>query len=98
MAIDFDVETSEILSKLKLVESSLDCKKVIVENIRNQLQNGINDENIILYLKKLSGWFENKITANQHKSDCTNYRYAACFVDTLLKMPYWKSWMKTIDM
>lgn len=98
MTINFDVETSELNSKLKQVEGYLDCEKVIVQNIHKQLQNGNNDENIILYLKKLSTWFENKIATNQNNSDCTNYRYAAGFVDTLLKMPYWKSWMKTIDM
>ena len=98
MTINFDIETSEITSKLKQVEGYLDCEKIIVQNIRKQLQNGNNDENIILYLKKLLTWFENKIAVNQINSDCTNYRYAAGFVDTLLKMPYWKSWMKTIDM
>ena len=98
MTIDFDAETSEITSRLKQVEGYLDCEKVIVENIRKQLQNGNNEENIILYLKKLSTWFKNKITVNQLNTDCTNYRYAAGFVETLLKMPYWSRWMKTIDM
>lgn len=39
----------------------------------------------------------NKIKTQEPDEDCTNYRYALGFVDTLLKMPYWKSWMKTID-
>ena len=98
MTINFDVETSEINSHLKQVEGYLDCEKVIVQNINKQLKNGKTDENIILYLKKLSTWCENKIAANQNNSDCTNYRYAAGFVDILFKMPDWKSWMKTIDM
>jgi hypothetical protein len=98
MTIDFDAETIEITSKLKQVDGYLDCEKIIVHNIQKQLQNGNNDENIVLYLKKLSTWFETKIAANQTNADCTNYRYASGFVDTLLKMPYWKSWMKTIDM
>jgi hypothetical protein len=97
MTIDFGAETSEINSKLKQVEGYLDCEMVIVQNIHKQLQNGNNDENIILYLKKLSAWFENRIKVSQPNTDCTNYRYAAGFVDTLLKMPYWKSWMKTMD-
>jgi hypothetical protein len=76
----------------------LDCEKIIVHNIKKQLANGNNDENIIVYLKKISAWFDKKIETNQHDDDCINYRYASGFVDTLLKMPYWKSWMKTIDM
>ena len=57
---------------LKQVEGYLDCEKVIVQNIHKQLQNGNNDENIILYLKKLLTWFENKIATKQNNSDCTN--------------------------
>lgn len=97
MLIEFDIETIEITGKLKLVEGYLDCEKVIVQNIRKQLQKGNNDENILLYLKKLSTWLEKKITTDKLNSDCTNYRYAAGFVDTLLRIPYWKSWMKAID-
>ncbi len=85
MTIDFDAETNEITSKLKQVEGYLDCEKIIVHNIQKQLQNGNNDENIVLYLKKLSTWFENKIAANQPNADCTNYRYASGFVDTPFK-------------
>jgi len=43
-------------------------------------------------------FFDKKIETTQQNPDYTNYRYASGFVDTLLKMPYWKSWMKTIDM
>ena len=97
MIIDFDSEIIEITGKLKQVEGYLDCEKIIIHNIKKQLDNGCDDENIIVYLKKLSAFFDKKIQINQHDADCTNYRYAAGFVDTLLKMPYWKSWMKTID-
>lgn len=98
MTINFDVETSEINSKLKQVEGYLDCEKIIIHNIKKNLDNGFDEEYIIVYLKKLSVFFYEKIDANQGKADCSNYRYAVGFVETLLKMPYWKSWMKTIDM
>ena len=39
-----------------------------------------------------------KIGIDQLNADCTNCRYAAGFIDTLLKMPYWRSWMQTIKM
>lgn len=97
MSIDFDSETIEITNKLKQVEGYLDCEKIIIYNIKKQLDNGFDDEKIIMYLKKLSACFDKKIEANQDNADCTNYRYTAGFLNTLLKMPYWRSWMKTID-
>lgn len=95
MPIDFDSEIAEIGGKLRQVEGYLDCEKIIVRNIIKQLVNGKNDENIIVYLKKLHTWFNKKIATNQHNADCTNYRYAAGFVDILLRMPQWKSWTST---
>ncbi|MDP4262006.1 MAG: hypothetical protein Q8941_05690 [Bacteroidota bacterium] len=97
MFIDFDLETTEITGRLKHVEGYLDCEKIIISNVRKLLDHDLTDENIILYLKKLSAWLTNALETSQGNADHTNYRYAAGFVDTLLKMPYWKSWMKTID-
>jgi len=97
MTIDFDSEAIEITNKLKQVKGYLDCEKIIIRNVQKQLLNGSNDENVILYLRKLSAWFENEITLVQFNADCTNYRYAAGFIDTLLKMSYWKNWIRTID-
>ena len=98
MPIDFDVEIEEIVGRLRHVEGYLDCEKIIIHNIKKQLIKGKNDETIVAFLQKLSAWFEKKIYTDQHNANCSNYRYAGGFVDTLLKMPYWKSWMKTIDM
>jgi len=97
MSIDFDPEIIEITNKLKQVEGYLDCEKIIIHNIKKRLDNGFDDEKIIVYLKKLSACFDKKIETNKDNADCTNYRYAAGFLNTLLKMPYWRSWVKTID-
>jgi hypothetical protein len=88
MPIDFDLETIEITDNLKQVEGYLDCEKIIIHNIKKHLEKGFDEENIIAYLKKLSVFLNRKIDANQGKADCSNYRYAAGFVNTLLKMPY----------
>lgn len=98
MSIDFDSESIEIVNKLKQVEGYLDCGKIIIHNIKKQLDKGFDEEKIIVYLENLSAFFYKKIDANQGNADYSNYRYAAAFVETLLKMPYWKSWMKTNDM
>lgn len=96
MTINFDIEMNEIADQLKGVEGYLDCEKIIIHNIKKHLSKGNTDENIIAFLRKQSAWFVKKITTN-HNDDCTNYRFAGGFVDTLLKMPHWKNWMTTID-
>lgn len=97
MAIDYDLEIIEINTNLRQVRGYFDCEKIIIHNIKKQLNKGFDDENIMEYLKKLSACFDKKIKISQGKADCSNYRYARDFVDTLLQLPYWKSWIKTID-
>lgn len=97
MSIDFESEIVEITIKLTQVKGYFDCEKIIIYNIKKQLTIGITDDNIIKYLKNLSVDFNKKIEINQGNADCANYRYATSFVDTLLKMPYWKDWMETIN-
>ena len=98
MSIDFDVEIIEITSKLKQEKGYLDCDRIIIQNIKKQLTEGFDDEKILIYLKKLYGFFDKKIGANQSTADCTNDRYVCGFVETLLKIPYLRSWIKDIDM
>jgi hypothetical protein len=95
MSIDFYAEAIEITNKLKQAESQPDCEKIIVNEINKLILNGKNDKEIILYLKKLSIWLENKIAAYRLHDECSNYRHAAGFIDTVLKMRHWKRWMKT---
>lgn len=97
MRLDFDSETMEITNKLKQVEGYLECEKIVIHNIKKHLDHGSNDENVIEYLKKISAWFDEKILTDLHNVDCTNYRYAAGFIDILLKMPHWKNWINTME-
>ena len=93
MSIDFDVEIIEITSKLKQEKGYLDCDRIIIQNIKKQLNEGFDDEKILIYLKKLYGFFNKKIGANQSTADCSNYRYVCGFVETLLKIPYLRRWI-----
>lgn len=97
MPIDFESEITEIAGKLRQVEGYLNCEKIIVRNIQKQFLNGTNDDKILLYLKGVSAWFNNQAKTNQPAAECINYMYASGFIDTLLKMSYWKNWVKTID-
>ena len=98
MSIDFGAEADEITGKLKQAQGYLDCEKVVVSHIKKQLENGNTQESITLYLKKLSTHLEAKMPNSPVNPDGINYRYATGFVATLLKMPYWESWIKTLDM
>ena len=98
MAIDSDNELNKITTLLNQAEGYLDCEKVVIHNLKKHLDNGNSDESIIEYLNKLSIGLTKKTEIDQLSADCTNYRYAAGFIDTLLKMPYWRSWMQTIKM
>ena len=95
---DFDSEIQEIASNLKQVKGYLDCEKIIIHNIQKQLENGYDDKSIENYLGKLGEQIEQRIEVNQNAADCTNYRYVDGFINVLLKMPFWKSWIKTINM
>ncbi|MFC0773769.1 hypothetical protein [Terrimonas alba] len=97
MPIDFESEITEISGKLSQVEGYLSCEKIIVRNIQKQFQNGKNDENILAYLRGASDWFNKQIKTGQQSAESVNYMYASGFIDTLLKMSYWKNWVRTID-
>ena len=97
MSIVFYVDAIEITNKLKQAQGQQDAEKIIVNKINKMILEGKNDEAIILYLKKLLAWLENKIAANQFNTERTNYRHAAGFIDILLKMPNRKRWKKIID-
>lgn len=98
MSIDFYSDAIELTNKLKQAESQPDCEKIIVNKINKLILNGKNDKEIILYLKKLSTWLENKIIANRLHGESSNYRHSAGFIDTVLKMRHWKRWVKTTGM
>ncbi len=91
--INFEVETNEIITDIKKADSYLDCENVIINNIKKQVVNGIEVNNIQGYLKKLQKYIEDKSVINKGNNDCVNYRYAAGFLHTINTTPYWHSWM-----
>ena len=98
MPIDFYTDAIEVTNSLKKANSQPDCERIIVGKIKKLVLDRKNDEQINLYLKRLSTWLENKMAANRLHGECANYRHAVGIIDTLLKMRSRKTWMKTIDM
>src|SRR5690349_16805324 len=98
MSIDFGAEANEITGKLKEAQGYLACEKVVISHIKKHLENGGTEESIILYLKKLSMYLDERMSISPVSPDRINYRYATGFVTTLLKMPHWERWIKKQDM
>ena len=98
MGIDFDYEVSEMTPHLQQAEGYLECEKVIVNNVRKHVIRGLDDKVITNYLAKLSTYFKDRIKTLQHTGNCTNYRYVEGFINMLIKMPYWRIWIKTIGL
>ena len=96
MGIDFDYEVSEMTPHLQQAEGYLECEKVIVNNVRNHVIKGFDDKVITNYLEKLSTYFKDRIKKSQNTSDCTNN--VEGFINRLIKMPYWRSGITTIDL
>jgi flagellin-specific chaperone FliS len=98
MSINFEKEVSKIIQTIEEADGYLDCEKIIIKNIREQLANAATGEAIEDYLKKLHEYLGDKILKNQATTDCSNYRYASGFVSTLISTPYWHSWINTINL
>lgn len=97
MKIDIQYEISELTPKLESAKGYLECERVIINNIRKQIKNGFDDDSIAEFLKKLLSYFIEKVAATKQTNECINYRYAKGFVNTLITTPYWRSWIKTIN-
>lgn len=75
--IDFNTEILEITNDLKKDEGYLDCEKVIIHNLRKQLERGYDDKSILNYLGELRKQNESRIGVNQNA-------YDSAMTDTLL--------------
>lgn len=98
MAIEFEKEAKEITANLKLADGYLDCEKIIIRNIKKLLLNTHPVSEIEGYLKKLLHYFEELIVKHKDTADCTNYRYTVGFLDTVLRFPYWYSWIASTSL
>jgi hypothetical protein len=98
MPIDFENEVLKITNQLKFADGYLDCEILIIHEIKQQIIDGFTFADIEECLKKLKIYFDEQILKNKTTTDCTNYRYAVGFVNTLINTPYWHSWIKTINL
>jgi hypothetical protein len=94
--MNFTTEMVQITDDLKLVDGYLACEKIMIRNIIKHLESGLDDITIENYLKELVSHLEYTLQTGKDKDVHINYQFAVGFVNTLLRIPAWKSWVKTI--
>lgn len=97
LPIDIDNEKKLIIAALKQVSGYLDCEKIIIQRIRKQAENGAYDTTIENYLKSIASHLEISGSACGDANEQLNYRYVIGFINTLLRIPSWRSWLQTIQ-
>ncbi len=90
----FENETMEINIDLKKALGYLDCEQIIIYNLRKHVNNKVANYNLEKYIKKLLHYFEDKQVINRGNDQCTNYKYAAGFIATIIATPYWQGCLK----
>jgi hypothetical protein len=96
MKIDMETETKEITPDLQVASSYLECEKVILVNVRKQIERGYDDNSIKDFLKRLYVFFEEKSRYSKQSKEVIHYSYANGIINTLLKTTYWRSWIGCI--
>ena len=96
MSIDFKFEINEFTTRLDKAKGYSNIEKVIINNIKTHIDKNKDDESILKFLKATSSFITYKIKENQQDIDFTSYNYAKDFINTLLKMPYCRHWVKAI--
>lgn len=97
MLMNFTSEAEQIIDDLKLVDGYLACEKIIIKNIIKHLESDLDDGNIENYLKELIMSLEYTLKTNKNKDIHINYQFAVGFINTLLRIPGWMSWVKSIE-
>lgn len=95
--MNFTSENEQIANELKLANGYLACEKIILNNILKRFEFGLDDASIENYLKELVTHLEIIIETGKESNFHINYRFAAGFINTLLKVPAWREWVNTIE-
>ena len=97
MLINFSSEAEQIIDDLKLVDGYLACEKIIIKNIIKHPGSDLDDGSVENYLKELVIYIEYTLEQGKDKYIPINYQFAVGFINTLLRIPDWKSWVKSIE-
>jgi Ni,Fe-hydrogenase III component G len=97
ITMDMNAEKEQLSEALRHISGYVDCERIIIRQIRKQVEKGLADAVIESYLKSLASHLEATIDTCGDANVQMNYRYVIGFVNTLLRAPSWKNWMQTIE-
>lgn len=97
MPENFNTEAQYITEELKQVDGYMACESIIIRNILKHFENGFDEPGVEHYLKKLTLHLGYLIGTCKDNTASINFAFAVGFVNSLLKRPAWKNWVKTIE-
>ena len=96
MPTDFNHEVNKIIILISKAKGNSNIEKVIINCIKELIENGVDDESILHFLKSVSDFINSAIKNKKEVFNLSSYKYAKDFLNTLLEMPYCRHWIKTI--
>jgi|GEM_PF-2722208 len=94
MQKNFENSIPEITEQLQHTNSYLDTERVVISNLKQQLQEGLPISAIDRNLEKLYDHINKLISQKSKDPEVVNFKYAAACLKTLISTPYWHSWIK----
>ncbi len=83
-----------ITNELKNANSYLESEKLVVQNVKQQIKEGLPIPAIDENLKKLYAYINKQIQEKSTSRETINFKYAAACLKTLINTPYWHSWIE----
>ena len=83
-----------ITSELKRADDYLESENVLVENIKQQVKEGLPLSVIKDNLQKLHAHITSQVQGKNISREVINLKYAAAYLKTLITTPYWQSWIE----
>lgn len=85
-----------ITNKLKRADDYLESEKVVVQNVKEQIKDGLPVSTIRENLQKLYNYINSQAQEKNSIRESINLRYALAYLKTLITTPYWQSWIEIV--
>ncbi len=98
MKTDVAQEAAAMEPEITKAEDYLSCEKVLINNIKKHLLEGMDDAALQAYAAAMAEHYDTKTRALQHNRVCVNYRYASAFLHALRAAPHLANWIRTTNL
>lgn len=90
----YENSLAAIIGELSKANGYLESEKVVIQNMKQQVKEGLPAPVIAENLKKLYTFLTKQVQQKNNSSDTVNLKYAAAYLRTLITTPYWESWIR----